>query len=121
MLIGLIRLNEKNVNYSLNQPFTDQPNLADIKFKNSVRVFSFKNSPVKADVVVTEFCFCTPRILIQRWRHSITTPTPHGLRVSCIQSRISLVRRSCTCRRRAYTSTTLGILLNPTTCPLGIY
>ena len=33
-------------------------------------------------VVVTLFCFSTPRICMQRWRASTTTATPLGLRVS---------------------------------------
>ena len=47
-----------------------------IKFRNSVRVSAFLNSPTNADVVVTEFCFCTPRIIIHKCMASITTATP---------------------------------------------
>src|SRR2546429_1021058 len=53
-----------------------------ICFVNSLRVSFFSNSPQKAEVVVTEFCFCTPRIITQRWAASMTTATPSGLRVS---------------------------------------
>jgi hypothetical protein len=28
--------------------------------------------------MVIEFCFSTPRIIMQRWDASITTPTPTG-------------------------------------------
>jgi len=27
-------------------------------------------------VIITEFCFSTPRIIMHRWRASIITPTP---------------------------------------------
>src|SRR5690606_679655 len=96
------------------------PKFACINCKNSARVRSLANSPVKAEVVVTEFCFCIPRIAIHKCLHSITTATPSGFNVSCIQSRISLVKRSCTCNLLAKASTTLGILLRPTMWPLGI-
>ena len=36
--------------------------------RNSSRViWSSRNDPRMADVIVFEFCFCTPRIIIQRW------------------------------------------------------
>ena len=35
-----------------------------INFKNSVRVSIFSKAPLNPEVVVTEFCFCTPRIII---------------------------------------------------------
>ena len=34
--------------------------------------------PRSALVTVREFCFCTPRIIMQKWAASITTPTPVG-------------------------------------------
>ena len=35
--------------------------------------------PRSALVTVREFCFSTPRIIMQKWAASITTPTPVGL------------------------------------------
>lgn len=52
--------------------------------------------PEKADVVVTALAFCTPLRVMQVWEASITTATPSGLSVSCMQSLICVVRRSCT-------------------------
>jgi hypothetical protein len=42
-------------------------------------LISFLNKPNMADVVMTEFCFSTPRIIMQRCLDSITTATPVGL------------------------------------------
>ena len=39
-------------------------NLESINFKNSFRVSIFSKVPRKPEVVVREFCFCTPRIII---------------------------------------------------------
>ena len=48
--------------------------------RNSSRVrASLRKRPRTADVTVCEFCFCTPRIIMQRWYASITTPTPRGI------------------------------------------
>src|SRR5258706_10288378 len=48
--------------------------------RNSSRVLaSSRNAPRSALVTVLEFCFSTPRIIMQRWYASITTPTPSGL------------------------------------------
>lgn len=44
----------------------DQWSLEEINLTNSLRVSFFSNSPQKAEVVVTEFCFWTPLIIIQR-------------------------------------------------------
>ena len=46
------------------------------------------------DVVITEFCFCTPRIIIHKWRHSITTPTPSAPTAAITASAICSVNRS---------------------------
>src|SRR6056297_4261430 len=35
-----------------------------ISFKNSFLVSCFSNCPLNPEVVVTEFCFCTPRIIM---------------------------------------------------------
>ena len=72
-------------------------------------------------VTANEFCFCTPRIDMHRCVASMTTATPTGEIFSLIVSAIWLVRRSCTCSRRANTSTSRGILLNPITLVLGMY
>ena len=54
-----------------------------IRCINSSRVRrSFMKAPVKAEVVVTEFCFCTPRICMHMCAASITTATPSGFKAS---------------------------------------
>ena len=57
-----------------------------------------RKAPVKADVVVTEFCFCTPRICMHMCAASMTTATPRGFRVFWIQSLIWTVSLSWTWR-----------------------
>jgi len=47
--------------------------------RNSARVSFCRKHPTIADVTVEEFCFSIPRIIMQRCRASITTPTPCGL------------------------------------------
>ena len=54
--------------------YGNQCSLALISFTNSVLVSFFSNSPQNADVVVTEFCFCTPRIIM----HKCNNPNYHG-------------------------------------------
>ena len=49
-----------------------------------------------ADVVVTEFCFCTPRICMHKCRALHTTITPLADKVSVTSRHISAVSRSCT-------------------------
>ena len=64
---------------------------------NSFRVrMSLRKVPVKAEVVVTEFCFWTPRTCMHIWAASMTTATPSGCSVYWMQSRIWTVRRSWT-------------------------
>ena len=46
--------------------------------KNSVRVSFWRKQPTMALVTVEECCFSMPRIIMHRWRASITTPTPCG-------------------------------------------
>ena len=56
--------------------------------RNSSRVFaSSRNDPSSALVIVFEFCFSTPRIIMQRCMASITTPTPRGAKhfVHCLR------------------------------------
>ena len=48
-------------------------------------------------------------------------PTPSGWSAPSIASAICVVSRSCTCNRRANTSTRRGTLLSPITFPAGIY
>lgn len=81
---------------------------------NSSRVLlSLRKAPVNAEVVVTLFCFSTPRICIHMCAASITTATPRGCRVEWIHSSICRVSRSCTCSRLENASTTRAILLSP--------
>ena len=68
---------------------------------NSMRVdWRVRKTPSMAEVTAFEFCFSTPRMIMQRWNASMTTATPWGCSVSMIAVAISWVRRSCTCRRR---------------------
>ena len=47
--------------------------------RNSSRVLeSSRKMPRSALVTAREFCFSTPRIIMQKWAASITTPTPVG-------------------------------------------
>ena len=81
---------------------------------NSARVReSSLNRPRMALVVVDEFCFSTPRIAMHRCTPSSTTATPTGLSNSCTASAIWVVRRSCTCKRRAYRSVMRANLDSP--------
>ncbi len=87
---------------------------------NSSRVASFSNAPLKSEVVVTEFCFCTPRIIMHMCWASMTTATPRGLSVFCIQFFMSFVSLSCTWSLLEKASTTRAILLSPVMYPFGI-
>src|SRR6266446_6140461 len=61
--------------------------------RNSERVrASSLKVPSKQDVFMTEFCFSTPRIIIQRCFASTTTPTPAGRSVFIKASAICTVR-----------------------------
>ena len=60
---------------------TYQPSYERIRRKNSSRVSGRVKAPMKSDVVVSECCFCTPLICMQRCSASMTTITPNGLRV----------------------------------------
>jgi hypothetical protein len=68
-----------------------------INSMNSARVrWSERKVPRMLDVKVWLFCFCTPRIIMQRWAASITTATPRGERASSMASATWVVSRSCT-------------------------
>ena len=81
---------------------------------------SVRNPPSIALVIANEFCFSTPRIAMHRCVASMTTATPSGSIFAVIVSAIWLVIRSWICSRRANTSTSRGILLNPMTFPFGM-
>src|SRR5690606_1424306 len=50
-----------------------------VRRRNSSRVMGQSaKTPRIALVMVREFCFSTPRIIMQRWLASTTTPTPRG-------------------------------------------
>src|ERR1700688_830860 len=50
-----------------------------INDRNSVRVScSSRKQPSIDEVTAAECCFSTPRFIMQRWRASMTTPTPCG-------------------------------------------
>jgi len=54
-----------------------------INDKNSERVScESRKEPSIEEVTAAECCFSTPRIIMHRWRASITTPTPCGLMAS---------------------------------------
>ncbi len=72
-------------------------------------------------VTVLECCFSTPRIIIQKWLASTRTPTPRGEMTFETASATCVVRRSCSCRRRANMFTMRGILLRPITLSFGRY
>ena len=56
-----------------------------IKFKNSILLLALSRiSPNITDVVITEFCFSTPRIIIHRCCASMTTATPRAPVISAI-------------------------------------
>ncbi len=61
----------------------------------------------------------TPRIDMHRCSHSITTMTPRGSRMRMIASAICEVSRSCTCGRRANTSTSRANFDRPAILPSG--
>lgn len=62
---------------------------------NSLRVASSRrNEPIIELVLITECCFSTPRICMQRWRASMTTPTPWASRISISAPEIWRVSRS---------------------------
>src|ERR1051326_7713397 len=65
------------------------------RFKNSFRVFwlSLKAPNIEL-VTATEFCFSTPRMIMQRCCASITTATPRGWILALIVSAIWVVNRS---------------------------
>jgi hypothetical protein len=65
-------------------------------------------------VMVREFCFSTPRIIMHMWYASITTPTPRGWSTSSMAFATCSVSRSCTWSRRANMSTMRGSLERPT-------
>src|SRR6476619_5960686 len=63
--------------------------------RNSERVrASSLKVPSKQDVFMTEFCFSTPRIIMQRCFASTTMPTPAGRSVFINASAICTVRFS---------------------------
>ena len=89
---------------------------------NSARVVAFdRKLPSTLDVTITEFCFSTPRIIMHRWRHSITTPTPSAPTLSRTARAISAVSLSWICKRAARQSTIRAILLTPSTRPRPMY
>src|SRR5690606_37909984 len=89
--------------------------------RNSSRVARCsRKMPSTEEVTMVEFCFSTPRIIIHRCRASIITPTPLAPTSSMTTREISSVRRSCSCRRRAYMSTSRASLLTPKTLPSGM-
>ena len=67
-----------------------------------------------AEVTALEFCFSTPRMSMHMCRASTTTATPRGWSTSSRVWAIWVVRRSCTCSRRANISTSRGSLESPT-------
>ena len=84
----------------------------------SARVTSLsRKTPRTAEVTVRAPGLRTPRMVMHKCSASITTTTPRGSSVSARASAIWLVIRSCTCGRRAYTSTSLASLDSPVIWP----
>src|SRR5205814_4978617 len=82
--------------------------------RNSERVrASSLKEPRRQDVFITEFCFSTPRIIMQRCLASMTTATPPGCNVRMSASAISVVSCSWICNLRAKTSTMRATLERP--------
>src|SRR6266511_334064 len=89
-----------------------------ISERNSSRVATdSRKVPSTEDVIMIEFCFSTPRIIMHRWRASIITPTPRAPIDSMTSWEICSVSRSWSCSRRAYMSTTRASLETPNTRP----
>ncbi len=59
-----------------------------------------------------------PRIDMHMCSHSTTTIAPRGSRISIIESATCVVSRSCTCGRRAKTSTRRASFDSPVIFPL---
>ena len=72
-------------------------------------------------VCVVEHSFSTPRMRMHIWVASQNTITPLAESSRVSRSQICRVMRSCTCSRRAKTSTARAILLSPTMFPSGMY
>src|SRR5438309_8370168 len=90
--------------------------------RNSERVrASSLKVPRRHEVFMTEFCFSTPRIIMQRCFASTTTATPEGCKQFMSDSAIWVVRFSWICKRRANTSTIRATLERPITFPFGRY
>src|SRR5699024_7936350 len=83
----------------------------------SERDAASRSWPRTADVIVEEPGFCTPRIDMHRCSASTTTIAPRGCRCVTSASAICVVRRSCTCGRRAKTSTSRASFDSPVTRP----
>ena len=86
---------------------------------HGILVFVFTRLVIFKVAIVIAPGFFTPRSVIQVCSASITTITPTGSSPSYNVRAICCVRRSCTCRRRANTSTIRGILLRPMTFASG--
>src|SRR5262245_27727988 len=87
-----------------------------IRARNSLLVASEAlKLPSIEDVTTTAFCFSTPRIIRERWRASMTTPTPCALIESHTVAAIWSVSRCWICSRRAYISESRASLLMPKT------
>ena len=89
-----------------------------IRLIASARVAAWWMVPRTAEVTVLAPGSRTPRIVMQRCSASITTRAA-GLRISISASAIWVVSRSCTCGRRAKTSTSRASLDSPVMWPAG--
>ena len=83
----------------------------------SARVAASRSCPRTALVTVREPGLRTPRIDMHRCSQSTTTITPRGSRCSTMASATWVVSRSCTCGRRAYTSTSRASFDSPVIRP----
>src|SRR3970282_1659973 len=73
-----------------------------ISVMNSLRVsWRVRKAPSNVLVMIIEFCFSTPRILMHKCSASMTTATPRGSSFSMMILAIWLVSRSWTWSRRA--------------------
>jgi len=92
-MIGLIYPGVNRLDYDYNVEGGVFP--AHIESLNDARVAGWLwKLPSTEEVVMTALAFSTPRIIMQRWRHSMTTPTPSAFTARITSPAISAVSRS---------------------------
>ena len=102
---------------------TAKPEVGKLVEETGARAASVAEAASGAEVVVLAPGFRIPRIAMHRCSASTTTIAPRGSSLRISASAIWLVRRSWTCGRLAYMSTTRANFDKPVTLPLlpGMY